>query len=225
MKPSLSIKNWFLQRKLKKLKSKFNFKKNKLKNSQLLLEENVSVSSKIIEGGYTSIGAYTYLRSGGEIYGDVSIGRFCSIGNGVIIGLSRREHPIDWVSTSLFSKQLENKYKKIYKPEPTLIGNDCWIGRNAVIMSGVNIGNGVIIAYGSIVTKDIPDYAIAAGNPAVIIKSRFTEKIQAEFHKSKWWNLDVDLLPLENFNDPEKFIKKIINLNLKSANYKSIIIE
>lgn len=225
MKASLFIKNWLLQIKLKKLKSKFSFKKTKLKNTKLLLEEHVSISSKNIEGGDKSIGAYTYIRSGGEIYGKVNIGRFCSIGNGVIIGLSKHQHPIDWVSTSLFSTQLENTYKQTYKHSPTSIGNDCWVGRNAVIMSGIKIGNGVIIGYGSIVTKDIPDYAVVAGNPAVLIKLRFTNEIRSALLKSQWWNLDINLLPLDKFNDPEDFIEKINSLDLKSTHYNSIIFE
>ena len=92
-------------------------------------------------------------------------------------------------------------------------------------MSGIKIGNGVIIGYGSIVTKDIPDYAVVAGNPAVLIKLRFTNEIRSALLKSQWWNLDINLLPLDKFNDPEDFIEKINSLDLKSTHYNSIIIE
>ena len=68
-----------------------------------------------------------------------------------------------------------------------IIKNDVWIGMNSIILSGVTIGNGAVIAAGSVVTKDIPDYAVAAGNPARVIKYRFTQETIDLLLNTKWW--------------------------------------
>lgn len=72
-----------------------------------------------------------------------------------------------------------------------VIGNDVWVGQNVIITSNCHyIGNGVVIGAGSIVTKDIPDYAIVVGNPAKIIKYRFSEEIIKKIELTQWWKLD-----------------------------------
>jgi virginiamycin A acetyltransferase len=76
----------------------------------------------------------------------------------------------------------------------TIIGNDVWIGNSAVIMSGVKIGNGAVIAAESIVTRDVGDYEIVGGNPARLIRKRFEDK-QIEFLlKLTWWDLEISLI-------------------------------
>lgn len=74
--------------------------------------------------------------------------------------------------------------------ESTVIGNDVWIGSNAVIMAGVEVGDGSVVGAGSIVTKDVPAYSIVAGNPARVIKSRFDEPTRDRVTESRWWELD-----------------------------------
>jgi virginiamycin A acetyltransferase len=69
------------------------------------------------------------------------------------------------------------------------IGSDVWIGYGSIILSGVTIGNGAVIGTGSVVTKDIPSYAVAAGNPARVIRSRFSPKVVQEMLDLKWWEL------------------------------------
>ena len=92
------------------------------------------------------------------------------------------------------------------------IENDVWIGAYSTIMSGVKIGNGAVIGASSVVTKDIPPYAIVAGNPAKIIKYRFTEEQIVSLLKIEWWNWDEYKIKDESFdlwsNNIDEFIKK-----------------
>ena len=82
----------------------------------------------------------------------------------------------------------------------TIIGNDVWIGRESVIMPGVKIGDGAIIGAYSVVTKDVPPYSVAGGNPAKFIKKRFDEELIELLLKIKWWDFEpeklVQFLPL-----------------------------
>jgi len=120
------------------------------------------------------------------------IGKYCSIGSGAVFMMAGNQgHRMDWVSTFPFYFQANifkvstNAYKK---SGDTLIGNDVWIGSEAMIMAGVHIGSGAIIAARSVVVKDVPPYAIVGGNPAEVIKYRFNEETIDTLQKLKWWD-------------------------------------
>ena len=119
--------------------------------------------------------------------GNARIGSYCSFGPDVKIGQS--QHSIDYYTTSQKISSKTIGYSLI--KEPTLIGNDVWIGANAVVMQNVVIGNGAVIGSNSVVTKDIPDYAIAVGVPARVIKRRFSDDIIKKLNDSHWWDYDV----------------------------------
>jgi acetyltransferase-like isoleucine patch superfamily enzyme len=128
---------------------------------------------------------------------NANIGKFCSIANNVLIGLGN--HPLNFFSTSpLFYKKI-NPLKiilvsnELYFDEykPIHIGNDVWIGTNAIILDGVNIGNGAVIASNSVVTKNVEPYSIVGGVPAKLIKYRFTEDKISELMKERWWELSL----------------------------------
>ena len=80
------------------------------------------------------------------------------------------------------------------KKIPTNIGNDVWIGLNSTILAGVKIGNGSVIGANSVVTKDVEDYAIYAGNPAKLIKYRFDERLIQLMNDIQWWELDTNII-------------------------------
>lgn len=89
--------------------------------------------------------------------------------------------------------------------KPIHIGNDVWIGARSIIMDGVSIGDGAIVAAGSVVTKDVPPYAVVGGSPAKIIKYKFSQDIIDRLEEIQWWNLPdeeitkvVDLFHVEN---------------------------
>jgi acetyltransferase-like isoleucine patch superfamily enzyme len=134
----------------------------------------------------TKIGNYTYIGFNCVITKS-EIGRYASIADNVTIGPG--EHKINKISTSgLF---YENGYKEVTEKDCT-IGNDVWIGVDCIILRGVKIGNGAIIGANSVVTKDIPEFAISVGNPARVIKYRFNKKKIKVIKKSNWWNYDLE---------------------------------
>jgi len=159
----------------------------------------------------SSLGRYSYMGYDCEVI-NTDIGSFCSLSSGIHIGLA--EHPTDWVSTSPVFQDVTNssvkcRYARLKLPEPkrTQIGHDVWIGTNAIIKAGVNVGTGAVIASGAIVTKDVPPYAIVGGCPAKIIKFRFDEDMIKELLQSKWWELsDSDLSKVGKLaNKPTEF--------------------
>lgn len=143
------------------------------------------------------------------------IGAFCSIANNVRIGSGR--HPVEWVSTSpVFSSNKDSVKKKFShhiksSDKRTSIGNDVWIGESALIKAGVSIGDGAVIGMGSVVTNDVPSYAIVAGCPARILRNRFDDNIIAKLSKIKWWAFDETRLVkyAQFFTNPETFIHQV----------------
>ena len=146
--------------------------------------------------GNANIGKYTYVSKNSRL-SNVIIANFCSIGPNVLIGGGMHPtktfvstHPSfysmgEQSSISFADKSYFTEYSKV------IIGNDVWIGARAIILDGIKIGDGVIIGAGSVVTKDIPDYAIAAGTPARIIKYRFNQDDILFLKEYRWWNKDI----------------------------------
>lgn len=177
------------------------------------IDKNAAISSGT-KFYRSKIGKYSYIGNNSFIT-DTYIGNFTSISANCYIGGTT--HPINWVSTSSVFHKWPNILHKNFSYfdfdifSKTFIGNDVWIGSNVIIKAGVKIGNGAIIGMGSVVTKDVGDYEIWAGNPAKIIRKRFSqEKIQL-LNESSWWNLeDNEIEKISNsFNDVDKFIETL----------------
>ena len=142
---------------------------------------------------------YSYIGYNSNIY-NASIGKFCSISKDVCIGLP--SHPTKFISTSPifvnvengtgYSWARENLFNSV--PDRVEIGNDVWIGMKSTILGGVTIGNGAIIAAHSVVTKDVPPYAVVGGVPSKIIKYRFDDAVIESLQKAQWWNHPDDFL-------------------------------
>lgn len=185
--------------------------KSKIKN--LIFDEFSIVSSEsIFEGANrlhprsrcinSYLGFATYLAPDADIR-NTKIGSYCSIGDYVRTGLG--QHPIsEFISThpSFFSIKNqsgicftdenlfeEHSYIDEEKKYYVEIGNDVWIGYGAIIMDGIKIGDGAIIAAGAIVTKDVEDFSIVGGVPAKHIKYRFDKETRDEIIKSNYWNI------------------------------------
>ena len=178
---------------ISKLKNLFN---SKVSNSSMIMDCRIDKTAAVRNRArlyHVTIGRYSYV-SRETLIQHTDIGSFCSISEKCNIGMP--SHPVSMVSTSpVFLKgnnYLKENFAEIeYEHRPkTVIGNDVWIGANALIKSGVHIGNGAIIAAGAVVVKDVPPYAIVGGVPAKIIKYRFDEHLIREIQEIEWWKLD-----------------------------------
>lgn len=180
---------------------KFNFYKFR-KEWRSQNEFNTTRPINYFDISSVKVGKYTY----GDIYvlkhtnssEKLYIGNFCSIAPEVKFILGS-DHSYKYISTFPFKvKMLNEKYEAISKGD-IRIGDDVWIGQGSIILSGVTVNQGAIIAAGSVVTKDIPHYAIVAGNPAKIIKYRFEKSI-------------IDKLALIDFS---KFDQALVRRNIE----------
>lgn len=193
------IKN-LLKKYIIKLKfgNKVKFGKRVCISLESFFEGRNVVNSNTNFSGYMGFGSYIGINS--SLYGKV--GRYCSIAGNVktVLGV----HPTkDFVSThpTFFSLKKQNghtfvteqkfneaKYADETNKYNVVIGNDVWIGDSALLMSGISIGDGAIIAAGAVVTKDVPPYAIVGGVPARVIRYRFSEEEIKFLLDFKWWN-------------------------------------
>ena len=164
--------------------------------SQTVTHPNIEVGEFSYYSGYHHAHSFEkcvrYLDKKSKNVDKLIIGKYCSIGSGAVFLMAGNQgHRSDWISTFPFYyqanifKDAKNPYKKISN---TVIKNDVWIGTEAMIMAGVTIGEGAVIASRAVVTKDVPPYAIVGGNPAQIIKYRFTEDEIEKLLKLKWWD-------------------------------------
>lgn len=118
----------------------------------------------------------------------VTIGKFCAIAHNLRI--RPRNHYTGYIN---LQDKFQNKYNLPSLNSikgPVEIGNNVWIADNVIILSGVTIGDGAVIGAGSIVTKNIPAFSIAVGNPAKVIKKRFSDKVTDQLKGVKWWDWD-----------------------------------
>lgn len=122
------------------------------------------------------------------------IGKFCSIAAEVRFIMNGGNHPTTWLTTypfPIFGHGWEAAMPDAWPVRgDTIVGNDVWFGYAAIIMPGVQIGDGAIVAAGSVVTRDVPPYAIVGGNPAAIIRYRFDDAIIARLCALRWWDWD-----------------------------------
>lgn len=180
------------------------------------VDSTVEPTSKIEAGSIlvsSSLGRHSFCGYGCELM-NTKVGQFCSIASDVRVGGAH--HPIEYVSTSpVFLSHKDSVKKKfahhVYLPRiQTIIGNDVWIGAGVLVKAGVTVSDGAVIGMGAVVTKDVPAYAIVAGNPATIIRKRFSDNIIDALLRLKWWEFDDDRLkrigPL--MNDPEKLLRE-----------------
>jgi len=143
------------------------------------------------------------------------IGKFCMIASDVKFIMNGANHLTNSLTTypfAIFGNGWENAMEgKSYPQKGDIkIGNDVWIGYNATIMAGVNIGDGAIIATNSTVTKDVAPYTIVGGNPAKEIKKRFSEVVIKKLLELKWWNWDIEKITKNIQNLTDNKIEKLV---------------
>lgn len=144
------------------------------------------------------------------------IGKFCSIAENLQF-IVRGSHMVNWITTYPFQAlwDMDVPLNDLPPHSPIIIGNDVWIAANVKIKQGVTIGDGAILATECFVTKDVPPYALVGGNPAKIIKYRFTEEQIKDLLEIKWWDWEDEeirkIVPLLVSNNIDKFIEKAKN--------------
>ncbi|WP_159020237.1 CatB-related O-acetyltransferase [Algibacter sp. L3A6] len=152
------------------------------------------------------------------------IGKFCSIANNVRFIVDEGHHNSSHITNfplanNLFKEELLQSnsgiaheiINKIKQKEGIIIGNDVWIGMGSLIMPGVTIGNGVTIGANSVVTKNIPDYAIALGSPARVIKLKHSTEDIKKLNRIAWWDWDVKVVKYriaDFYSNNQNFIQK-----------------
>lgn len=134
----------------------------------------------------------------------IIVGKYCSIGRDCNFFLHANHRP-DWITTSSqlwgpVTPDVADMHMRMGHPTckgDIIVENDVWIGAKSTIMSGIKIGNGAIVGATATVTKDVPPFAIVVGNPAKIVKYRFTEKQREALLKIAWWDWTEDRIKTE----------------------------
>jgi len=209
---------------LKRIVKNIFFKRRKAKKSFEIerLGINVIIKSKLVADGYNTVdhfsilegkeirlGLYSTISSHCVIRGPVEIGPFTQIGPNVSI--FSRNHPADSLTINVSSHFCDGKRKRIQSEleKKVTIGADVWIGAGAIILPGVDIGHGSIVAAGSVVNKDVESYSIVGGVTAKRLRNRFSDEMKELLLKSQWWNKSSKELVLYK----DLFMKKHIDIN------------
>jgi len=177
---------------------------NKLSKNKPLIHSNCKIEGSEFNK-YVEIGEYSIISN--SSFDDYSYcSRFCDIANteikkfsniASVVRIGPTDHPMEKASLHHFlyrsndywnDKESDKEFFEKRFSRRTVIGNDTWIGHGSIIKPEIIIGDGAIVGAGSVVTKNVESYTIVAGNPANIIRRRFSEKISSELSKIKWWD-------------------------------------
>ncbi|HEX2223029.1 MAG TPA: Vat family streptogramin A O-acetyltransferase [Thermoanaerobaculia bacterium] len=168
--------------------------KNTVKNPKILIGDYTYYDDPEDSEGFERNVLYHYDFSEDRLI----IGKFCAIARGVKFIMNGANHKISGISTYPF-QIFGNGWERVM-PGPgdlpdkgdTVIGNDVWIGYDALIMPGVRIGDGAIVASRSVVVSDLPPYSVAGGNPAKVLRRRFDDAVIEDLLRIAWWDWDAD---------------------------------
>lgn len=227
------LKN-ILRKFFKNKRSKKNnvIEKIRLENETCVIQDNVTLKNVHL-GKYvtllrnsslknTTIDSYSYVGQRSEL-NNVSLGKFCSLGPDLKIGLG--SHPVNtFVSTypAFYSSLNEGcaiqlRADKIFNDEAikTIIEHDVWLGANVIIPGGVKIATGSVIAAGSVVVKDVDPYSVVGGNPAKLIKYRFSPAIIEKLMISKWWEWPLSVIEenIDRYSNIDEFIEYLDSIS------------
>jgi virginiamycin A acetyltransferase len=167
----------------------------------------------LVRSANVEIGEYTYYDSYGDplafereavlyAFGPerLIIGRFCAIASGVRFLMPGANHADLGPSTfpfGVFGPPWDTTMDIVMSAPSrgdTVVGHDVWLGYSAFVLPGVTIGDGAVVAAASVVARDVPPYAVVAGNPARVVRSRFSEEDVARLLRAAWWNWPIELV-------------------------------
>ena len=219
------------------------YKKNIIVDNKSIINYQVvnnTINNKYPCKIFSSTCNFTIVNEGCKIsearcYGDISLGRFVSItGPGTIINSIKEQihigsfssigqnvcivdfnHSFQRITSSFINNKIfkDKVSDEVVTKGPVVIEEDVWIGSNSVIMAGVKLGRGSIIGGGSVVTRDIPMYSIAYGNPAIVISKRFNDDTIKYIEKLQWWKWNIEKI-LKN--------KPLFNIDLNNTAINNI---
>jgi virginiamycin A acetyltransferase len=172
------------------------FIKNTVSNPNIIIGDYTYYDDLVDSEDFERNVLYHYPFMGDKLI----IGRFCALATGVRFIMNGANHKLDGISTYPFSI-FRNGWEHV-EPSPedlpykgdTVVGNDVWIGCDSLIMPGVHIGDGAIIAARSVVVSDVDSYTVAGGNPAKPIRRRFSQDVIDELLEIAWWNWDAEVV-------------------------------
>jgi len=154
------------------------------------LEGRNSIDSFTVLFGSVSLGYATTIGTSCVIHGDVSIGKYCQIGPHC--ALYALDHPLQYITTYANKRLLGGEMKQLSVEAPIVVGHDVWMGHGVVVLKGVRIGSGAVIGAGSVVTKDVPAYGVAVGNPARVSRKRCDDELASMLLDLAWWDRSPD---------------------------------
>jgi acetyltransferase-like isoleucine patch superfamily enzyme len=184
----------------------------------LYLSRNTQLGPDVVAGKYTGMNESCFIARG-------TIGAYCAIG--ARSSFNPFNHPTSWLSIHEFQYHAKaydwiEEYRNFDRLERTAdmfeavsVGNDVWTGHHVNVMGGVRVGDGAIIAAGSVVTKDVPPYAVVAGVPAVVKRLRFPDATIERLMRVKWWELDLSDLSGLPFRDIDRCLDLIEEIRAK----------
>ncbi|MDR2309127.1 MAG: CatB-related O-acetyltransferase [Paucimonas sp.] len=189
------------------------------RKAKIKIEDGVRIGEVVVDTRELTVGANTYIRSDCLLQLVGSIGRFCSISTGVVLGQEKNTHPVDWLSTHPF-QYTGTDLEYTARIDLATIGHDVWIGHSAMVMEGVTVGTGAIIATRSVVTKDVPPYAVVAGVPARVVRYRYPPEMIERLLASQWWERDIEQLRNLPLNDPDACLEALESM--PTADYRQL---
>jgi acetyltransferase-like isoleucine patch superfamily enzyme len=184
-------------------------------NGPLYLNKNTQLGPDVTTGKYFGMNESCFIAR-------AEVGAYGAIG--ARTSINPFNHPTDWLSINEFqyhpnSFDWVEEYRDLERLERTpdmfefvRIGNDVWMGHNVNVMAGVSVGDGAVVAAGSVVTKDVPPYAIVAGCPAVIRRYRFPERIIERLLAVRWWDFELKSLSGLNFREIDDCLPRLEEL-------------
>lgn len=194
--------------------------------SRLLVEPPVRLLGGLLIRSDTRVGCFTEFGQHAEVQA-ADIGRYSEIGNNTTLGATG--HPLTWMSVSGFQYKFaawgwhpaasesevidpEANGRQSFRsvgPDRGWIGNDVWLGAGVVVLRGVTIGDGCIVAANAVVTKDLPPYTICGGLPAKVIRKRLPDELRDELLDLEWWRYSPNQLAGIAFDDPAAAVKAL----------------
>mgnify|MGYP000481936999 CR=1 FL=1 len=164
-----------------------------LLRGDVTLESNARLSTRCVLNGTITVGRGTNFEPACTLIGDVEFGNYCAIARENTFQQTNHETAKPSMQRRLYETVLDSDLEYV-TDGPITVGNDVWIGARCIVLSGVTIGDGAVVAAGSVVTDDVEPYAVVGGVPAERLKWRFPREVREALQDLAWWNWDEETI-------------------------------